>query len=73
MHLQVCGGEKKGENTHAHVLARLTGQGMVGYRGGAMRWTRAHNVRVNSPLKSDPKPRRPTASFCLLFLLRVRV
>jgi hypothetical protein len=59
MHLQVCGGEKKGGNTRA--LARL----VVAGHGEA----RAHDVHVNSPPKSGPKPRRPAASFCRLFLL----
>jgi hypothetical protein len=31
-------------------------------RGVARRWARAHDVRMNSPLKSGPKPRRPAAS-----------
>jgi hypothetical protein len=34
MHLQVCGGEEKGENTHAH-LPRWAGRGGA-WRGEAM-------------------------------------
>jgi hypothetical protein len=58
----VCGGEEKAKNTCAHSLASLG-------RGKARRWARAHDVRVNSPPKSVSKHRRPTASFCHLFLL----
>jgi hypothetical protein len=67
MHLQVCEGEEKKENTH--VLTHLTAPG----HGVARRWAWAHNVRVNSPLKSGPKPYRPTTSFYHLFLLRVHI
>jgi hypothetical protein len=63
MHLQVCGGDEKGKNTRA--LARLAGA----WRGEAMGWALAHDVRVNSPPKSGPKPSRLAASFCRLFLL----
>jgi hypothetical protein len=74
MHLQVCGGEGKGGNTRACALARLASPGRdMAWRGEARRWARAHDVRVNSPSKSGPKPHRPAASFCHLFLLRVRV
>jgi hypothetical protein len=58
MYLQVCEGEEKEGNTRA-----------LASPGGA----RAHDVRVNSPSKSGPKPRKPTVSFCRLFLLRVCV
>jgi hypothetical protein len=68
MHLQVCGGEEKGKNTRVCSLASSgrTGRGVV-WRGEARRGARAHDVRVNSPPKSDPKPRRPVTSFCRLF------
>jgi hypothetical protein len=62
MHLQVCEGEEKGENTGARSLAS---------RGVA--WARMYDVHMNSPPKSGPKPHRHAASFCHLFLLRVRV
>jgi hypothetical protein len=73
MHLQVCGGEEKGENTRVRALARLAslsrvGPGGVGW-GMARLWARAHDMRVNSPPKSGRKPHRPAASFCHLFLL----
>jgi hypothetical protein len=52
---------KRGERgKHTHALARsprLIGPGAA----------RAHDVRVNSLLKSDPKPHRPASSFCRLF------
>jgi hypothetical protein len=77
MHLQVCGAEEKGRNTR--VLAPLAsprrfepGRG-VAWRDEVRRWARAHNVRMNSLPKSEPKPHSPAASFCCLFLLRVRV
>jgi hypothetical protein len=52
MHLQVYGGEEKRENTRSRSLAspRRVGQGGVG------RWARAHDVHVNSPPKSGPRP-----------------
>jgi hypothetical protein len=57
---------RKGGNTHTRARSpRLSRP------GGAGRWARAHDVCVNSPSKSGPKPRRPAASFCHLFLLRV--
>jgi hypothetical protein len=62
MHLQVCGREEKGGNTRARSLARLASSGRAG-PGAA----RAHDVRVNSLLKSGPKPHRPASSFCRLF------
>jgi hypothetical protein len=64
MHLQVCGGEKK-EKTHARTRSPRQG---VAWRGVARRWARAHDVRMNSPLKSGSKPRRPATSFYRLFL-----
>jgi hypothetical protein len=60
MHLQVCGREEKGENTRARALARSPRRAGPGA-------TRAHDVCVNSLLKSGPKPHRPTSSFCHLF------
>jgi hypothetical protein len=77
MHLQVCGEEEKGENTRVrlHHLASTgwDGRGVawrgIARRGEARRWVRAHDVSVNSPQKSDPKPYRPTVSFCRLILL----
>jgi hypothetical protein len=60
--------EEKGKHTRARS-SRRAGP----WRGEARRWARAHDVRVNSPLKSDPKPHRPTSSFYHLFLLRVHV
>jgi hypothetical protein len=63
----------RGEMEEIHALAHLTGPGRAGHgvawRGEARRWAQAHDVCVNSPPKSGPKPRRPTASFCYLFLL----
>jgi hypothetical protein len=58
MNLQVCGGDEKEKNIHALASS-----------DGARRWARAHDVRVNSPPKFGPKPRRPVTSFCRLFLL----
>jgi hypothetical protein len=69
MHLQVCEEKEKEGNTRARSLAspRQAGPAV------ARQWVRVHDVCVNSSLKSDPKPRSPAASFCHLFLLRVRV
>jgi hypothetical protein len=49
MHLQVCGGEEKGRNTHVRSLAlpRRVGLGRA-WRGEVRRWARAHDGRVNS-------------------------
>jgi hypothetical protein len=33
-----------------------------------MALAQAHDMRVNDPLKSCPKPRRSVTSFCCLFL-----
>jgi hypothetical protein len=55
MHLQVCGGEETGGNTHALASS-----------GRAERWAWAHDVRVNIRPKSGPKPRRSATSFCRL-------
>jgi hypothetical protein len=46
----------------------LTGPSEAGH-GGARRWAWVHNVCVNSPLKSSPKPHRFATSFYHLFLL----
>jgi hypothetical protein len=77
MHLQVYRGEEKGANTRVRALARLASLGRVGPSGVgwgmARRWAQAHDVCVNSPPKSGPKPHRPATSFCHLFLLRVCV
>ena len=67
---------RKGE-THARARSpRHAGPGRAGpgvaWRGEARRWARAHDMRVNGPPKSGPEPRRPAASFCSLFLLRVQ-
>jgi hypothetical protein len=57
---------KRNGETHARARSpRRAG------RGVARRW--AHDVRVNSPSKSGPKPRKPATFFYRLFLLRVRV
>jgi hypothetical protein len=48
---------------HTRALARLTERVMAG------RGARAHDVRMNNPPKSGPKPRRPAISFCRLVLL----
>jgi hypothetical protein len=54
---------RKGE-THARArLPRWAGRGVA--------WV--HDLHVNGPSKSEPKPGRSAASFYLLFLLRVRV
>jgi hypothetical protein len=63
MYLQVCGGEKY-RNTHAGSLASP---------GQARRGVQAHDVHVNSSVKSDPKPHRSVTSFFHLFLLRVHI
>jgi hypothetical protein len=62
MHLQECGGDEKGKNTRVSSLASSGRE----RRGEAMGWVRAraHDVRVNSQLKSGPKPRSSTTSFC---------
>jgi hypothetical protein len=59
---------------HAHslVLPGQAGRGVM-WRGEARRLVQAHDVRMNSSPKSDPKPRRSVASFYHLFLLRVCV
>jgi hypothetical protein len=68
MHLQVCGGEEKGRNTHARSLASpCLARPAVAWRGEVRRWARAHDMHVNSLSKSGPKPRRPAAYFCRLF------
>jgi hypothetical protein len=64
MYLQVCVGEEKERNTHARSLASLRRAG---------RWARVHDVHVNSPPKSGPKPHSPAASFYHLVLLQVCV
>jgi hypothetical protein len=71
MHLQVCGGEEKGSNTCACSLVSPCWTGV--WQGGVRRWVHAHDVRLNSPSKSGPKPRRSVTSFCRLVLLRVHV
>jgi hypothetical protein len=48
--------ERREGNTHTRSLASL---------GGVGQW--AHDVRVNGPLKSDPKPHKFVAFFCHLF------
>ncbi len=52
---------------HTRASPRLVGCGEM------RRWVQAHDVCMNSPPKSGPKPHRSTTSFCHLFLLRVRV
>jgi hypothetical protein len=64
---------RRGERgKHTRTLSCLTGRGRA-WRGEAMQWVRAHDVRVNSPPKSGLKPHRPATFFCHLFLLRARV
>jgi hypothetical protein len=46
----------------ARALARLAWPG----QGGAGRRARAHNMRVNGPLKSGPSPCGGAATFCRL-------
>jgi hypothetical protein len=63
---------RRGERgKHTRVLACLASPHRDGpgwaRRGVVRRWARAHDVRVNSPPKSGPKPHRPAASFCHLF------
>jgi hypothetical protein len=68
MHMQVCGEKEKGGNTHARSLASPhLAMPRLARRGEVRRWVQAHDVRVNSPLKSGPKPRRAAALFCRLF------
>jgi hypothetical protein len=59
------------------ALTHLASPGRAGrgvaWRGEARRWAHVHDMCVNSPPKSGPNPRRPTASFCRLFLLQVNV
>jgi hypothetical protein len=68
MHLQVYEEEIKGGNMR--VLASphwATGPGTV------MWWARAHAMRMNSPMKFGPKPRKPTVSFLIeIDLVRYR-
>jgi hypothetical protein len=59
-----------------HTRARSPRRAGVGHGvacGMARRWAQVHDVCMNSPPKSGPKPHRPAASFCRLFLLRVHV
>jgi hypothetical protein len=64
---------RRGEREkHTRVLARIASPGGV-RRGVVRRWAQAHDLHVNSPLKSVPKHRRSAASFCRLVLLRVHV
>jgi hypothetical protein len=67
---KVCGGEEKERNTRACSLAspRLTEPGQA-WRDEARRWARAHDMHVNSLLKSSPKPHRSATSFGRLILL----
>jgi hypothetical protein len=65
MHLQKCEEEKKERNTRARSLA-LSGQAG---RGEARRWAWVHDMCMNCPPKSRPKPRRSMTYFCCLFLL----
>jgi hypothetical protein len=58
-----CVEERRKEETYVRARARLAGHGV------ARQWARAHDVRVNGPPKSSPKPRRPTASFYHLFFI----
>jgi hypothetical protein len=58
-----CRGERRNGKTHTHALAHRASPG----HGVARRWVQTHDMRVNSPPKSGPKPRRPTNSFCRLF------
>jgi hypothetical protein len=63
-----CVEERRKGETHVHRPSpHLTG------RGEGRRLSRAHDVRMNSPLKSGPKPHRSMDSFCNLFLLRDHV
>jgi hypothetical protein len=62
-----CVEERRKGETHARArLPRLASPGQA-WRGEVRRWVQAHDVRVNSPLKSGPKPRRAAAFFCRLF------
>jgi hypothetical protein len=55
-------------------LAELSGVGRgMAWCGLARRWMWAHDVRMNSPAKSSPKPHRSATSFYCLFLLQVHV
>jgi hypothetical protein len=60
MHLQMCGGEEKGRNTRARSLASQ-GQGGA-WRSEVRRGAWVHDVHVNSPSKSSPKPHRPASN-----------
>jgi hypothetical protein len=60
------GEEEKERNIRARSLASPRW-------GGARRRAWAHDMCVNGPLKFVPKPHSSAASFCHLFLLRVRV
>jgi hypothetical protein len=63
-----CVKERRKGETHAHACSpRRVGHGV------ARRWTWAHDMRVNSLLKSGLKPRMSATSFCCLVLLRVHV
>jgi hypothetical protein len=75
MHLQVCGGEEKERNirTCSLALPPQAGPGGAGWgvvwHGDVRRWAWVHDMLMNGPSKSDPKPRRPAACFYRLFLL----
>jgi hypothetical protein len=64
---------ERGKHTRAFARLASPGRAGAGCGDGAWRWARAHDVRVNSPPKSGPKPHRPATFFCHLFLLRVHV
>jgi hypothetical protein len=71
-----CVEERRKGETHVRARSpRLTGPGRAGWGGAwrglawhgeARQWAWAHNVRMNSPSKFDPKPRRPATAFCHL-------
>jgi hypothetical protein len=67
MHLQVCDGEEKERETHAHARSSHLTRPSGAWQGEVRRWARAHDVHVNSPSKSDAKPHRSTTSFYHLF------
>jgi hypothetical protein len=67
MHLQVCEGGEREKCTRSLASPRQAGRSWS-WRGEARRGEWIHDVHMNSPPKSNPKPRRSTAA-CRLFLL----
>jgi hypothetical protein len=70
-----CVDERRKGETHVHACSPHLARPSGAWRGvgEARRWVWVHDVHVNSPLKSSPKPHRSATSFCRLFFYRVCV